>query len=103
MLLLCFCCVTHFKGNNSVEQLFTFCFLAKILLEKFSNFSQILDMKKHLLLGLLAFALCNMCFALPGEEHKTLEIGAQAPDFKLKGVDDKMYSLASFKDASILV
>src|SRR4051812_42669805 len=60
-------------------------------------------MRKHLLAALLAFALCNICFALPGEEHKTLEIGAQAPDFKLKGVDDKMYSLASFKDASILV
>jgi thiol-disulfide isomerase/thioredoxin len=37
------------------------------------------------------------------EEHKTLEIGATAPDFQLKGVDDKTYSLASFKNAEVLV
>ncbi|HWB25500.1 MAG TPA: redoxin domain-containing protein [Chitinophagaceae bacterium] len=37
------------------------------------------------------------------EEHKTLEIGASAPDFNLQGVDGKMYSLASFKNANILV
>lgn len=36
-------------------------------------------------------------------DHKTLEIGAVAPDFKLTGVDDRMYSLASFKDAKVLV
>jgi thiol-disulfide isomerase/thioredoxin len=36
-------------------------------------------------------------------EHKTLEIGAAAPDFRLKGVDDKIYSLASFKNAEVLV
>ena len=38
-----------------------------------------------------------------GEGHKTLPIGSPAPDFQLKGVDDKFYSLASFKDAKILV
>jgi hypothetical protein len=37
------------------------------------------------------------------EDHKTLEIGAVAPDFTLRGVDDKLYSLSSFKDAGILV
>jgi thiol-disulfide isomerase/thioredoxin len=36
-------------------------------------------------------------------EHKTLEIGAAAPDFRLKGVDDKTYNLASFKNAEVLV
>jgi hypothetical protein len=36
-------------------------------------------------------------------DHKTLEIGAQAPDFKLTGVDDKVYGLASFKQARVLV
>jgi thiol-disulfide isomerase/thioredoxin len=36
-------------------------------------------------------------------EHKTLEIGAAAPDFQLKGVDDKTYNLASFKNAEVLV
>jgi len=36
-------------------------------------------------------------------EHPTLAIGAAAPEFNLKGVDGKMYSLSSFKDAKILV
>jgi len=38
-----------------------------------------------------------------GDGHKTLEIGAAAPDFKLMGVDDKMYDLASFEKARVLV
>jgi peroxiredoxin len=42
-------------------------------------------------------------FPLPGEEHPTLPIGAAAPDFSLGGVDGKTYSLASFRDARILV
>ena len=59
-------------------------------------------MKRILLLGLLAFGLNHSsCFA--NDEHATLLIGAAAPDFKLPGVDGKMYSLASFKDAKILV
>ncbi len=33
----------------------------------------------------------------------TLQIGQAAPDFDLKGVDGKQYSLASFKDAKLLV
>jgi len=37
------------------------------------------------------------------EEHKTLAIGAAAPDFSLPGVDGKTYSLSSFKNAEILV
>ncbi len=36
-------------------------------------------------------------------DHKTLEIGASAPDFQLTGVDDKTYNLASFKNADVLV
>lgn len=39
----------------------------------------------------------------PVEEHKTLAIGAAAPDFNLPGVDGKMYTLASFKDSKVLV
>jgi len=42
-------------------------------------------------------------FAGPNEDHKTLAIGSAAPDFNLTGVDGKMYSLASFKKANILV
>jgi peroxiredoxin len=33
----------------------------------------------------------------------TLQLGQKAPDFNLPGVDGKNYSLASFKDAKILV
>lgn len=40
--------------------------------------------------------------AAHAEEHKTLEIGAKAPDFSLPGTDGKTYSLASFKSAKIL-
>jgi peroxiredoxin len=38
-----------------------------------------------------------------GDEHKTLPIGASAPDFNLPGVDGKIYNLASFKKARVLV
>ena len=37
------------------------------------------------------------------DDHVTLAIGAKAPDFKLQGVDGKMYTLASFAKAKILV
>ena len=37
------------------------------------------------------------------EQPPMLAIGSSAPDFKLKGVDDKTYSLESFKDANLLV
>jgi thiol-disulfide isomerase/thioredoxin len=36
-------------------------------------------------------------------DHPTLAIGAQAPDFNLTGIDDKTYSLQSFKDAKVLM
>jgi peroxiredoxin len=39
----------------------------------------------------------------PADEHKTLAIGAPAPDFSLKGVDGNTYTLASFKKARVLV
>jgi hypothetical protein len=38
-----------------------------------------------------------------GNEHRTLEIGAAAPDFHLMSVDGKIYSLATFKNAKVLV
>lgn len=63
----------------------------------------------------MKFALCLSCLLCllgaaglsgitrPADEHPTLAIGAKAPDFSLKGVDGKTYTLASFKDARILV
>jgi thiol-disulfide isomerase/thioredoxin len=38
-----------------------------------------------------------------GADHQTLSIGAAAPDFNLRGVDGKMYTLQSFKAAKVLV
>jgi thiol-disulfide isomerase/thioredoxin len=41
-----------------------------------------------------------------GQDHnepETLKIGAKAPDFRLKGVDDKFYTLDSFSKSDILV
>lgn len=39
----------------------------------------------------------------PVDDHPTLAIGASAPDFTLSGTDGRSYSLASFKNAGILV
>ena len=36
------------------------------------------------------------------DEHATLAIGTKAPDFKLPGVDGKIYTLASFAKAKVL-
>ena len=61
-------------------------------------------MKQFLFAAGLALILSPVVFAhRPDFDHQTLEIGAAAPDFKLVGVDDRTYSLASFKDARILV
>lgn len=57
----------------------------------------------------MKFALCLTCLlcllgtTYPVDEHPTLPIGAAAPDFSLPGIDGKTYTLASFKDARILV
>jgi peroxiredoxin len=48
----------------------------------------------------LSSGLANSATA---KEPETLKIGSSAPDFKLLGVDDKTYSLDSFRDAEILV
>jgi thiol-disulfide isomerase/thioredoxin len=45
-------------------------------------------------------------FSVSAQEHPnpvTLEPGSKAIDFNLKGVDGKMYSLGSFKEAKVLV
>ena len=36
------------------------------------------------------------------QEHPTLKIGAQAPDFAIKGIDDKTHTLAEYSSAPIL-
>ncbi len=57
-------------------------------------------MKKQLVLLCLLYLQCCFSFAA---DHPTLSIGAKAPDFKLQGIDGKIYTLESFKDARILV
>jgi peroxiredoxin len=52
---------------------------------------------------LIIFLISFTPWKLKSDEHATLPIGAPAPDFNLKGVDGKMYSLYSFKDSRILV
>jgi thiol-disulfide isomerase/thioredoxin len=55
----------------------------------------------------LGFALVILFSLSPlaraADNYKMLEIGSPAPDFKLKGVDDKTYTLADFKDTKLLV
>jgi thiol-disulfide isomerase/thioredoxin len=58
-------------------------------------------MKKLVVLFAAIFSL-NV-FAQQISDPVTLEPGSKALDFNLKGVDGKMYSLDSFKDAKILV
>ncbi|SEK20381.1 Peroxiredoxin [Parapedobacter koreensis] len=52
---------------------------------------------------LLLVLLSMLIVQVRAEDPKPLPIGAKAPDFSLKGVDDKTYTLASFKDAKLLV
>jgi peroxiredoxin len=47
-----------------------------------------------IIIGLLSFK---------SEDIPTLEIGSAAPDFNLKGIDGKMYSLKSFAKSKVLV
>jgi len=55
-----------------------------------------------LCLTLFCLGFARLHRGSPGE-HKTLAIGSAAPDFNLEGVDGKMYSLQSFKEATVLV
>ena len=50
----------------------------------------------------LFLLLLSCAVMLRAEDPETLAIGAAAPDFNLPGVDGKMYSLESFKEAKVL-
>lgn len=58
--------------------------------------------RRWLVAGLLLFPLVRAVSAAP-PTFKTLEIGDRAPDFALPGVDDKIYRLADFAKARVLV
>src|SRR6201996_4955037 len=51
----------------------------------------------------LCFAVYSFSSKSSSNEYPTLAIGAKAPDFKLKGIDGKTYTLNSFKNSPILV
>lgn len=56
----------------------------------------------HLLI--MIFALSMTAIAQnPHVEPKTLELNERAPDFNLKGTDGKMYNLATFSKAKVLI
>lgn len=61
-------------------------------------------MKKKIAFFLLSFLwlLAGPLFSF-AQELPILSINADAPDFALKGVDDKTYTLSTFKDKKILV
>ena len=54
-------------------------------------------------LFIAAFSLFSFSGKHNAGDPATLVIGAKAPDFKLPGTDGKIYSLASFSNAKILV
>ncbi|HTK20035.1 MAG TPA: redoxin domain-containing protein [Mucilaginibacter sp.] len=59
-------------------------------------------MKNNLFYLFLLLILSGTPTSLVADEHKTLEIEANAPDFKLQGIDGKTYTLESFKNAKVL-
>ena len=63
-------------------------------------------MKTKQLLHVIFSLFLSGHIAMAQEIHpnpKTLEIGSQAPDFRLKGVDGKTYSLADFAASKVMV
>lgn len=56
---------------------------------------------KKVIISLLGL-VCMASVAAAASQPPTLEIGAKAPDFKLKGVDGKTYTLENFAGAKIL-
>ncbi|MEP6950635.1 MAG: redoxin domain-containing protein [Ginsengibacter sp.] len=55
-----------------------------------------------IMISIILFVFINPVDVVAGD-HKTLPIGATAPDFSLPGVDGKTYTLSSFKKAELLV
>ena len=53
---------------------------------------------------LMFFSLMTLFFSfIKIQDPKTLEIGAEAPDFNLKGTDGKVYTLKSFSKSKVLM
>jgi thiol-disulfide isomerase/thioredoxin len=61
------------------------------------------SMEIHTMQRFVLALMIATTLSIRSAEPTTLAIGASAPDFNLKGVDDKMYSLKDFAQAKILV
>ena len=59
--------------------------------------------EKRAILVFLLLIPFGVLFAQQRSKPVPLELGAKAVDFNLKGVDEKMYTLASFKESKLLV
>ncbi|MEO8764397.1 MAG: redoxin domain-containing protein [Ginsengibacter sp.] len=57
---------------------------------------------RMLVIGMIPL-ICAWPVRVYAGDPKTLPIGAPAPDFNLQGVDGKMYTLSSFKQAAVLI
>src|SRR3546814_4651116 len=66
-----------------------------------TNHLQMMKPPKKIMLLLALFAIIGP--TAHADDPKTLSIGSKAPNFSLIGVDDKTYTLDSFKDANMLV
>jgi thiol-disulfide isomerase/thioredoxin len=53
--------------------------------------------------GLVILLFCFSSRVFAANDIETLPIGSKAPDFNLRGIDGKNYSLESFKGAKVLV
>jgi peroxiredoxin len=63
-----------------------------------------MNRRNRCFLGVVTAALCMMSLSWSAPQKiKTLEIGAKAPDFNLPGIDGRVYKLADFAKAEILV
>jgi thiol-disulfide isomerase/thioredoxin len=71
----------------------------------FVSFRKFDGMRSRLICTVSSVIFLGLIFADPSVniDHKTLPIGALAPDFSLPGTDGKTYSLSSFKNGRILV
>jgi hypothetical protein len=58
---------------------------------------------KRCLFAITALCLSSAPIFAQGSQHPLMPIGTAAPDFSLKGTDDKIHTLAEFSNAKVLV
>lgn len=62
-----------------------------------------MNQRNVLCISLLLLLAVGFCAFRSVDDHPTLAIGATAPDFNLPATDGNNYTIASFKDANLLV